>query len=218
MKSLLLSILAIFAFVSITGCVNGNNGTTDYSDTLAADTMPVEANDDVKTNEGSQIRVPMTFDPKTPLTDKLKNANLQELIIQKYNSFKKKSNRRKHKPVLHNRINSDGVIDLTVGGPLSYEESWEIVERGGEHTLADYFFDAAHIDRWDNAYSGLVHRDPEFKIVSETSNLAKVYFIDDFSGFVQYNKSFCDKIINRLEQNSKSVHQQEVEERQKMYE
>lgn len=151
MKRILFSIIAIFALVSITGCVNGNNETDYYSDySLSADTMAAEAMVEANTNEGAQIRVPITFDPKTPLTDKLKNANLQELVVQKYNCFKKKSNRRKHKPVLHNRVNSDGVIDLTNGGPLSYEETWEILERSREHTLADYFYDAAHIDRWDN--------------------------------------------------------------------
>ena len=54
--------------------------------------------------------------------------------------------------------------------------------------------------------------------MNETSNLAKVYFIDDFSGFVRYNKSYCDNIINMIEQEASNAHLQEVQERQKLYE
>lgn len=61
-----------------------------------------------------------------------------QMVFQKYYSFEKPSNRRKHKPVLHNRTNSDGFIDLTVGGPLNYEEMWELEGRHG-HTLSQYF-------------------------------------------------------------------------------
>lgn len=58
---------------------------------------------------------------------------------------------------------------------------------------------------------------PDFKYVNPNSNLAKAYFIDDFSGFVHYNKEYCDKIINRLEKDAKEVHQRQVEEHQKIY-
>ena len=118
------------------------------------------------------------------------------MVVQKYYSFKNPKNRRKHKRVLHRRVNSNGEIDLTTGGPLSYEEMWELAEPHG-HSLSSYFYDAAYIDKWSGGMSSL-ESDPDFKYVDVTSNLAKVYFIDDFAGFVRYNKSYCDGIINRL--------------------
>lgn len=209
----------------------GGNGANYFSnvsamDTMAADTVPVyitrNRNSFNNTDEEQQIRVPITFDPQTPLTDVLRNANLEDMVVEKYNSFKNKKNRRKHNPVLYRRDNGDGVIDLTKGGPLSYEEEWELIERGGGHTLSDHFYDAAYIEEWGgkwvSPYFAHDREDPEFKYVSVTSNLAKVYFIDDFPGFVRYNSTFCSEIIKRLQKEFDDAHQREVEGHQKMYE
>ena len=211
------SIIPILLLLCVWSCQSGSNGYNDGTECHAEDTMAVAVeNEEGFDNQEIQIKVPTTFDPKTPLTEELKNSNLNDLVIKKYYSFENPQNRRKHKPVLHHRVNSDGVIDLTTGGPLSYEEQWELVERHG-HSLSAYFYDAAYIDRWSGGMSTL-SPDPDFKYVTEKSNLAKVYFIDDFSGFVRYNKSYCDNIINRIEQEATTSHLQEVQERQKMYE
>lgn len=82
------------------------------------------------------------------------------MVVQKYYSFEDPKNRRKHKRVLHRRVNSNGEIDLTTGGPLSYEEMWELAEPHG-HSLSSYFYDAAYIDKWSGGMSSL-ESDPVF--------------------------------------------------------
>ncbi len=207
-------------FLIVLGCQNNSNNygcEGAAEDTLAADTLAVAVVEEENLdNTTTQIKVPVYFDPKTPLTEQLKNADLHNMVVQKYYSFKDPKNRRKHKRVLHRRVNSNGEIDLTTGGPLSYEEMWELAEPHG-HSLSSYFYDAAYIDKWSGGISSL-ESDPDFKYVDVTSNLAKVYFIDDFAGFVRYNKSYCDGIINKIERDASSRHLQEVQERQKIYE
>lgn len=213
----ILNLTSIILLLGAISCQVGSNESSYGNQGVLEDTLAVAvANEEYIDNQINQIKVPISFDPRTPVTDNLKNANLHDMVVKKYYSFENPKNRRKHKPVLHRRVNSDGVIDLTAGGPLSYEEMWEMGERQG-HSLSSYFYDAAYIDKWSGGMSSL-SPDPEFKYVNETSNLAKVYFIDDFSGFVRYNKSYCDNIINMIEQEASNAHLQEVQERQKLYE
>lgn len=162
------------------------------------------------------IKVPVNFDPKTPMSDELRNMNLHDMVVEKYYSFDNPQNRRKHKQVLYKRVNSDGVIDLTTGGPMSYEESWEFIEKRGGHSLSDYFYDAAYCDKWNNLSYTL--NNEQFKHVDESSNLAKVYFIDNFAGFVQNNKDYCDRIIQKIEDEKKDNQLREIQEHQKEYE
>lgn len=213
----ILNFTSLILLLGVISCQLGSNDSNYGGEGVSEDTLAIAVdNEEYIDNQINLIKVPISFDPRTPLTDNLKNANLHDMVVKKYYSFENPKNRRKHKAVLHRRVNSEGVIDLTTGGPLSYEEIWEMEERIG-HSLSSYFYDAAYIDKWSGGMSSL-SQDTEFKYVNETSNLAKVYFIDDFSGFVRYNKSYCANIINMIEQEASNAHLQEVQERQKLYE
>lgn len=74
---------------------------------------------------------------------------------------------------------------MTTGDPMSSEEPWEFIEERGGHSLYD-FFDAAYCDKWNNLNNTL--NNEQFNHIEESSNLAKVYFIDNFAGFVRNNK------------------------------
>lgn len=167
--------------------------------------------------ETGEIIIPLTFDPKIPLTEELRNADLQEMVIDKYYSFKNPKNRRKHRKVLYRRTNSSGVIDLTVGGPLDYEEMWELKEEQG-HSLREYFYDAAYVDKHTGIYNTVTVKDSEYKYVPVTSNLAKVFFVDDFEGFVNLNKEYCDCIIDYLENQARKADADRIKNNQAKYE
>ena len=162
-------------------------------------------------------KLPLTFDPQPPLTEELRNADLQEMIINKYYSFKNPKNRREHRKVLHRRMNSSAIIDLTVGGPLNYEEMWELGERQG-HSLREYFYDAAYIDRHTGIYNSVTFNESTHKYVPAKSNLAKVYFIDDFEGFVNLSKAYCDEIIDKLENQAREKEAERIKNNQAKYE
>ena len=206
----------IFAYVSLTLCFNscGNGG--DNHSLVESDTLPAPIQDESIIEKG-EIIIPLTFDPKTPLTEELRNADLQEMVIDKYYSFKNPKNRRKHRKVLYRRTNSSGVIDLTVGGPLDYEEMWELKEEQG-HSLREYFYDAAYVDKHSGIYNAVTVKDSEYKYVPVTSNLAKVFFVDDFEGFVNLNKEYCDRIINNLENQARKADADRIKNNQAKYE
>ena len=173
MKYFLQNIL-IVSLLPLTACVGTNNSSTEYSDTLTSDEMLAYASSDVSTKERTQIRVPITFDPKTPLTTKLNNTDLNDLVVQKYYNIKNNHKTRKE--------------------PISY----------------------AAYRRKLNLSQAI--KDPEFKYVDVTSNLAKVYFIDDFEGFVRYNSEFYNNIIADLEKELAKEKQRKILEKQKLYE
>lgn len=205
--------LYIVLTLGLTSCGNGG-----FNNNLSAlDTLPAPCNTEENVySEGQTIKVPVNFDPQTPLTDELKAANLRDMIIKKYYSFENPSNRRKHKKVLHRRKDSNGIVDLTSGGPLTYEEMWELGEEHG-HSLSEYFYDAAHIEKYSGS-RGALAQDPEFKYVSPTSNLAKVYFVDDFEGFVRFNSSYCDGIFTELESQARESEEERIRNKQAQYE
>lgn len=207
--------LAIFIYLSFALCFS-NCGNGGYNHALSAqDTLPAPVQDE--TIIGREIKIPLTFDPKTPLTDELRNAELEEMVVDKYYGFKNPENRRKHKKILYRRINNSGVIDLTVGGPLSYEEMWELEEERG-HSLREYFYDAAYVDRHTGIYEVAPVNNPKYKYVPVSSNLAKVFFIDDFEGFVNLNKDYCDGIIDKLENQAREAEIQRIRDNQAKYE
>lgn len=196
-------------------CVNnGSENSYSYNDTLPA---PIEGSEEVVPgvpNTMAQIRIPERFDPTIPLTEEIKQTSLHDMVLEKYYSFQNPKNRRKHKSVLQHRV-VNGVIDLTQGGPLSYEEMWELGEQRG-HTLREYFFDAAYIDKWTGAYAAIM-KEPTFITRSEDSNLAKVYFMQDFSGFVHYNQDYCSNIIDVIESNESDEQLRRAQNHQKLY-
>lgn len=206
----------IFVCITVALCFS-NCGNGGFNHTLtASDTLPAPIHDETFIETG-EIIIPMTFDPKTPLTDELREADLKEMVINKYYSFRNPDNRREHRKVLYRRTNSAGEIDLTVGGPLNYEEMWELKEKQG-HTLREYFYDAAYVDRHTGIYNTVTVENSEYKYVTETSNLAKVYFIDDFEGFVNLNMDYCDKIIDKLETQAKEADSERIKNNQAKYE
>ena len=217
MRNLAIIFIYLSFVLCFSNCGNGEyNHTLSASDTLPADTLPIPVHDESIINK-SEIIIPLTFDPKTPLTDKLRNADLQEMLIEKYYSFKNPKNRRKHRKVLYLRTNRSGVIDLTEGGPLNYEEMWELKEEQG-HSLREYFYDAAYIDRHTGIYNAVTVKESDYKYVPVTSNLAKVFFIDDFEGFVNLNKDYCDGIINGLESQARAADVNRIKNNQAKYE
>lgn len=206
----------IFACILVALCFsNCGNGGVNHPLT-ASDTLPAPIPDEMLIEKGDII-IPLTFDPKTPLTDELRKADLKEMVINKYYSFKNPVNRRKHRKVLYRRTNSAGEIDLTLGGPLNYEEMWELKEKQG-HTLREYFYDAAYVDRHTGIYNTVTVGNSEYKNVTESSNLAKVYFLDDFEGFVNLNMDYCDKIIDKLETQAKEAETERIKNNQAKYE
>lgn len=106
---------------------------------------------------------------------------------------------------------------MTVGGPLDYEEMWELKEEQG-HSLREYFYDAAYVDKHSGIYNAVTVKDSEYKYVPVTSNLAKVFFVDDFEGFVNLNKEYCDRIINNLENQARKADADRIKNNQAKYE
>lgn len=209
----LIKILACI-IVSLCFCNCGSGGLNESS--CVTDTMPAMI-EKLVTTDGFQIKVPLDFDPQTPLTDDLRRANLEDMVIAKYHSFVIPENRRKHKKVLHLRVNDSGVVDLTTGGPLSYEELWELKEKNG-HSLREYFYDAAYQDKYTEILSSVNDKGSEYKYVPITSNLAKVYFIDDFEGFVNLNREYLDDIMDKLEVQARKANSERINNNQAKYE
>lgn len=77
----------IVAYISLTLCFY-SCGNGEYNHSLVElDTLPAPVQDESMSEKG-EIIIPLTFDPKTPLTDELRNVDLQEMVIDRYYSFK----------------------------------------------------------------------------------------------------------------------------------
>lgn len=176
MRNIRLCIL-LFSVIIISSCQNGANyynNETVVSEDEATEVVDVS------------IKVPVNFDPKTPMSDELRNMNLHDMIVDKYKSFENPLNRRHPKP-------------------------------GYAYSKAYHFYDAAHFFD-ESGTRAAAKQEPEFKYVDESSNLAKVYFIDDFIGFVRYNTEYCDRIFQKIEDEEYDNLLKEIQEHQKEYE
>ncbi len=183
-------VLCGFLCISCVGESGNNNSSREYT----------------KPETVASIRMPELFNPRTPLNNKIRNTTLRQLVIEKYYSFKNPRNRRKH--------NMDCVgVEETNHLPMSYDEMQTLL---AEHSLSACFFDAAYRDKW-NTFSNSIYKE-DIISVSEKSNLAKVYFIDDFASFVRHNSKYCEDIIKAIEDSVADMLRNEILAKQRMYE
>ncbi len=183
-------VLCGFLCVSCVGESSNNNSSREYT----------------KPETEAAIRMPELFNPRTPLNNKIRSTTLRQLVIEKYYSFKNPRNRRMH--------NTDCVgVKETNHLTMSYDEIQALL---AEHSLSACFFDAAYMDKW-NSFSNSIYQE-DIKSVSEKSNLAKVYFIDDFASFVRHNFKYCEDIIKAIEDSVASKRRDEILAKQRMYE
>lgn len=117
------------------------------------------------------IDIPTTFEPTLELTDEIKNTSLADLIKQ-----------RKGKPskadqaIVNHKLEQRG-IDINKMDPLRFPIIWDaVVYRVAYETEAIKFYEDVHI-----------------KHISTSSNLAKIFYLQDLCTFISLNTDYYMK-------------------------
>jgi hypothetical protein len=135
--------------------------------------------DSVKHEEG-MIAIETTFEPTLELTDEIKNATLEDLIIQGKGKLSKADQERQdaYMKKFREDMRKEGLSDSQIknsewiGLVASYRQPQSSIESA---------------------------RDYELKYVPATSNLAKVYYLEDMGKFIEHNKDYYNAIANKVQ-------------------
>ena len=135
-------------------------------------------------NEEGMIAIETTFVPTLKLTNEIKNTSLEDLIRQKKGKLSKFDQTRQKEYIekMKQEGYSEEIIELLNG--LGIDENYK------------------------SLYDPIDHAQVNLKFVPVTSNLAKVYYLEDMGSFIERNKDYYKAIINKMqEENQKNQEQ-----------
>ena len=133
-----------------------------------------------ESKQPNMILVEITFRPTLKLTDEIKNTSLESLIKQGKGQYNKKD-----------KI----LIDKEVARLMKEEGlSKEFAQK------------CAEINAYRILTPKVEQQEVKFKYVPISSNLAKIYYLEDKYSFIKNNSEFYNKVINEIHnQNSKKI-------------
>lgn len=134
--------------------------------------------DSVKHEEG-MIAIETTFEPTLELTDEIRNATLEELIIQGKGKLSKADQERQDAYMKNFReeMRKEGLSDSQIKN-----SEWIGLVASSRKPKS----------------SIVSARDYELKYVPATSNLAKVYYLEDMGKFIEHNQDYYNAIANSV--------------------
>lgn len=142
---------------------------------------------DSKKHEEGMIAIETTFEPTLELTDEIRNSTLEDLIklgkgkLSKYDQQQKKIADENERRKLKSQGHSKKQIEEIMKLPRFRTEIKSAYEVAREYKL---------------------------KYVPKTSNLAKVYYLEDMGRFIEHNQEFYDNIMNMQQEDNKDQQEQ----------
>lgn len=172
-----ITLLAIICLV--VGC---SNNQTQTNKEFSVDEFQKYAD---KKNEDGMIAIETTFEPTLELTEELRKTSLEELIKQGKGKLSKVDqmilNEKKKKVI--NYLKRKGYSNKEI---KTMEESGLIAIK------------IATLPKDPIEYS----REYKLKYVPETSNLAKVYYLEDAGRFIEHNQKYYNDIISQIQEST----------------
>lgn len=132
-------------------------------------------------NDEGQIAIETTFEPTLELTDEIRNSTLEDLIKQGKGKLSRYDQQRQKTADENERrkLKSQGYSKKQI------EEMMKLPRIRTERKSACDFA-----------------REYKLKYVPKTSNLAKVYYLEDMGMFIEHNHDFYYNIISKLQEES----------------
>ena len=175
-----LYLLSILMFIS---CVESKVDNEIVSSEVKEEKSTTTKNDEP---EEEQIKVDVAFKPTMVLTDEIKNTTLKDLILKekgKFSSEEQKDNNRIYQEALIKaQKNPEMKKILKDLSPNKYTEMTIIRRFAPKKPMSQRWYET----------KGREHERCES--VPESSNLAKVYYLQDMGEFVRHNEDYFEKI------------------------
>jgi len=158
------SLLLLITFVS--SCGNNQNNIREEMNE-----EEFQEFNEAKSQE-SMIAIETTFEPTLELTDEIKNSTLEELIRQGKGKLSKADQAKQdaYRKEMREKMKKDGLSD-------------EFINYAGELEFA--FRPKSQLE---------IAREYKLKYVPVTSNLAKVYYLEDMGRFIEHNETYYNMI------------------------
>ncbi len=143
--------------------------------------------DGVKNQEG-MIAIETTFEPTLELTDEIRNSTLEELIRQRKGKLSKadQAKQETYRKEMRNKMKKEGLSEEQINSsPYS-------------NLVPSHKYKSST----DNA------REYKLKYVPATSNLAKVYYLEDMGRFIEHNEAYYYSIISKMQEENQGQQEQ----------
>ena len=175
----LLSLLLLTT--SVCGC--GNNPKTSRTEMNEEEFQQYNE----QRNEDGMIAIETTFEPTLELTDEIKNSTLEDLIRQGKGKLSKVDQEELDNYLLNWRkeMKKMGLTDQQIKN----SEWMARLEKRPKSQLE-------------------IARDYKLKFVPATSNLAKVYYLEDMGRFIEHNETYYYSIISKMQEENQGQQEQ----------
>ena len=137
-------------------------------------------------NQDGMIAIETTFEPTLELTDEIKKSTLEELIRQGKGKLSKADQAKQdaYRKEMREKMKKDGLSD-------------EFINYAGELEFA--FRPKSQLE---------IAREYKLKYVPVTSNLAKVYYLEDMGRFIEHNETYYKSIMIKMQEESHDQQEQ----------
>ena len=146
-------------------------------------------------NQDGMIAIETTFEPTLELTDEIKNSTLEELIRQGKGKLSK-ADQQEHDVFIKERDN--------------YLKKWrkEMRNKGWTDQQIRESEWVAMLGYKKPKSQLEIAREYKLKYVPTTSNLAKVYYLEDMGRFIEHNEAYYNSIMSKIQENSQGQDEQ----------
>ena len=139
-------------------------------------------------NEDGMIAIETTFEPTLELTDEIKNSTLEDLIRQGKGKLSKADQAKQdaYRKEMRKKMKKEGLSEEQINSsPYS-------------NLVPSHKYKSST----DNA------REYKLKYVPATSNLAKVYYLEDMGRFIEHNEAYYYSIISKMQEENQGQQEQ----------
>ena len=146
-------------------------------------------------NQDGMIAIETTFEPTLELTDEIKNSTLEELIRQGKGKLSE-ADQQEHDIFIKERDN--------------YLKKWrkEMRNKGWTDQQIRESEWVAMLGYKKTKSQLEIAREYKLKYVPTTSNLAKVYYLEDMGRFIEHNEAYYNSIMSKIQEDSQGQDEQ----------
>lgn len=186
MKNFVISTFAIIAFF---GCTTNQRESTSE---MSEDNFQEYNN---KKNNDGLIAIETSFEPTLDLTDEIRNSTLEELIKQGKGKLSRYDQMRadEEKRMIQQEID---------------EEKKELRRKGYSEKEINEMVHRPRLPKFRPKPTYEYTGEYKLKYVPKTSNLAKVYYLEDMGRFIEHNQEFYNEVISKIKKDNKQNQEQ----------
>ena len=154
--------------------------------------------------ESGKIAVPATFMPTLELTDEIRESSLEDLIIQnkgKYSAFEEK----RREEYINERIKNARQRAFSEGRKFTKQDEKIIRELEAK-------FERPMSPIEMSLYSGVT-----LKHLPQTSNIAKIFYMEQKESFIIYNTDFYYSVMRKHESSQQEDREKAAQDKWKEY-